>query len=63
MTDIADPNGWISWAGGERPVDGTQRVEYRLRRDGDRTRSFKAGMLDWAHTGGLGDIVAYRIVP
>lgn len=53
-------DGWIEWHGGECPVDGCVKVEYRLR-DGD-TSNEPASCLAWEHEGECYDIIAYRII-
>ena len=61
--------GWISWGGGECPVDNGVRVDVRYR-CGDESMNqpaLEAGNLaelwatDWAHTGHTHDIIAYRL--
>lgn len=52
--------GWIEWHGGECPVDGRVKVEYRLR-DGV-TSNEPASCLAWEHDGECYDIIAYRVV-
>jgi hypothetical protein len=59
---------WIDWAGGECPVpDGATEVEVRYVADSDgedaeRMTGDQARELHWSHTGGIGDIVAYRVL-
>ena len=54
-------DGWIAWAGGNRPVSHNKKVEVRLRGNFVDTRL--AGVLDWACSGtSLYDIIAYRVV-
>ena len=59
-------DGWIEWAGGECPVPGATRIQivFRCERDLSARSSDvdTAGALRWSHTGGAGDIVAYRVV-
>jgi hypothetical protein len=54
----ADEEGWITWYGGENPAVG-KRVDVFFRL-GNRS-NLPASNFDWRHTGGVGDIVAYRI--
>lgn len=58
-----DADGWIRWKGDPIcPVLHGQKIEVCLRCDpGVRYRSFAPENLRWAHTGDLGDIVAYRL--
>ena len=51
-------DGWISWTGGERPVDTI--VEVKLRNGG--TLMNFACIYDWRHVNDPVDIVAYRVV-
>jgi len=54
---------WISWLGGEMPVDGRTMVECRLRGDFCETRS--ADFFDWSYLKDAesdDDIIAYRVV-
>ena len=51
-------DGWIPWAGGERPVDTI--VEVKLR-NGGIIMNF-ACIYDWRHINDPVDIVAYRVV-
>lgn len=58
-----DDDGWIEWGGGERPVDGDELVVCKVRsgrewRDG---KAIMAKVLRWRHTGGIADIIAYRL--
>jgi len=53
-------DGWIEWHGGECPVDGCVKVEYRLR-DGE-TSNEPASCLAWEHEGECYDIIAYRVI-
>ena len=55
-------NGWIQWAGGDRPVEGHTTVAVRLR--GGEKCTDTAGYLSWVHIlGDAGqDIIAYRVV-
>lgn len=62
IPDAPTPDdGWIPWCGGDRPVDQSVEVEYRMR-DGE-VMSRRAGLLYWKHHQPLKhDIIAYRIV-
>ena len=51
-------DGWIPWAGGERPVDTI--VEVKLRNGGILMNY--ACVYDWRHLNDPVDIVAYRVV-
>jgi hypothetical protein len=55
---------WIEWAGGEMPVDSAQAVTVRLRHGKSSVLwpLMHAPSLSWVHTGGDGDIIAYRVV-
>jgi len=62
--ESADNNGWIEWAGGECPVDGSievQTIERRESRDKFDSTVFPAEDWEWSHDGGRYDIIAYRI--
>jgi len=61
IPDAPTPDdGWIPWGGGDRPVDQSVEVEYRMR-DGE-VLSRRAGLLYWKHHQPLNhDIIAYRI--
>jgi hypothetical protein len=67
MTDIADPNGWIEWAGGECPVEPETTVEVRFRMEKLGPMTEKASFFDWdwpeSDPPYNDDIAAYRIVP
>jgi len=58
-----DPDGWIDWHGGERPVWGDVMVEVMLR-NGDinisraRFWTWKRASAEYSH-----DIIAYRVLP
>jgi hypothetical protein len=59
----ADADGWIEWNGGGCPVDGGEFVVCKVRsgrewRDG---KPIMAKVLRWSHTGGIADIIAYRL--
>lgn len=59
---IAENEGWIEWSGGECPVDGDAIVEVKYRWHNHRQYSNdRAGDFIWLHTGGDGDIIAYRL--
>ena len=51
-------DGWIPWAGGERPVDTIVAVKLR---NGGIIMNF-ACIYDWRHINDPVDIVAYRVV-
>ncbi len=58
---------WIEWKGGECPVPDGVTYDVRFRADEDDSTDtevirFDADGLRWTHTGGLGDIVAYRLL-
>lgn len=56
---------WIEWPGGECPVLPGTVVEYRMREPvfpNEGTFQDIARDLEWPHTGGPSDIIAYRIV-
>ena len=58
-----DADGWIEWGGGECPVGGDVMVVCKVRaekefRNGEK---IKASILRWRHTGGMADIIAYRL--
>ena len=55
-------NDWISWNGGECPVDGDVRVDV-VYRDGLALEGWRAGGWGWDRIEGLeeDDILAYRI--
>lgn len=61
-----DNDGWISWEGGECPVEPGTLVDWRLRTgrefSGVNKPRFK---LDWSHRPDDPgqDIVAYRVIP
>lgn len=62
-------NDWITWNGGECPIPQgyTGRVETRYvgdtgDEDYEHMTSAQARELRWSHTGGLGDILAYRLL-
>ena len=53
-------DGWIPWAGGERPVERGDVV--RVKAKNGEIDTDKAHFYDWHHTGSAFDIVAYRVV-
>jgi hypothetical protein len=57
----AECGGWISWMGGECPMEGSVVVEAILR-DGTRCPAEPARVFEWGAEGNGGDIVRYRIV-
>lgn len=61
-TPTADSPPWIVWGGGTRPVDGSTKVEVRLR-DG-RELTARAEDIGWGavRAAGAYDVVAYRVV-
>jgi hypothetical protein len=60
-----DTDEWVEWSGGECPVNPEAKILYRLR-DGSENPTWRfAGELRWSYrtfAGGLGDIVAYKVV-
>ena len=62
IPEVAQPDadGWISWTGGECPVDATTRLDVRCR-NGDGERGTLAWMFSWSHEDEGDDIVAYRV--
>ena len=56
------PGEWVSWEGGECPLDWRTIVMVRFRhRDTLARKSKRADRYKWHHTGSGGDIIAYRI--
>lgn len=56
-------DGWIDWFGGECPfLDGSIKVQYRLRTGEEVVFGRPVDDLEWDHFGGSGDIIAYRVV-
>lgn len=55
---------WIPWDGGECPLgDTVKRWEYKVRANKVEPRGeINPRHLRWTHTGGAGDIVAYRVI-
>jgi len=63
MTEVID--GWVEWAGGERPVEADVIVDFKRRMDTElvwRPEEFRAGDLRWSHEGRSTDIISYRVV-
>lgn len=62
ITNKPDSDGWISWCGGECPVDGDVVVDVKFRAqgqadlDGDVADNFR-----WEHFSNGADVVAYRL--
>lgn len=56
----ADADGWIEWKGGECPVEASDEVDTKHRVGRVDIRRY-ANSAWWNHTGGHGDIVAYRL--
>lgn len=56
----ADDDGWIEWKGGECPVEASDEVDTKHRVGRVDIRRY-ANSAWWNHTGGHGDIVAYRL--
>lgn len=54
-------DGWIEWSGGSRPVPLWQNLEVRLRSGNFRSGQTAAYWV-WQHTGGINDIIAYRVI-
>jgi hypothetical protein len=53
---------WIDWHGGECPVDSDAIVEVKRRwHNPHKYNNDRAGDFSWSHTGGRGDIIAYRL--
>lgn len=58
----ADADGWISWSGGECPVDSDAIVEVKYRKSNPyQFNNDRAGDFTWSHHGIDGDIIAYRL--
>lgn len=56
-------DGWISWPGGECPVDSDAIVEVKYRKPNPHQfNNDRAGDFAWSHDGFDGDIIAYRLV-
>lgn len=53
-------NPWRVWFGGDMPCCGNVRVEI-LCRDGKKYTAY-ADTNDWSHTGGSGDIIAFKML-
>lgn len=59
---IAASDGWIQWAGGERPVDSDAIVEVKYRKPNPyQFNNDRAGDFTRSHDGFDGDIIAYRL--
>lgn len=56
----ADADGWIEWKGGECPVEASDEVDTKHRVGRVDIRRY-ANSAWWYHTGGHGDIIAYRL--
>lgn len=58
-----DADGWIEWRGGECPVGGDVMVVCKVRtgKEFRGGKKIKASILRWRHTGGMADIIAYRL--
>lgn len=58
-----DADGWIEWMGGECPVGGDVMVVCKVRtgKEFRGGKKIKASILRWRHTGGMADIIAYRL--
>lgn len=54
-------DGWITWTGGECPVEGNVVVQVRYR-SGAECTYYAANSCKWDHAGTSGDIIAYRVV-
>ena len=55
-------DGWISWSGGECPVDSDAIVEVKYRKSNPyQFNNDRAGDFTWSHHGIDGDIIAYRL--
>jgi len=58
---VKSDDGWISWFGGECPVNARELIDYKLR-SGEAYNSIIAGNLDWSYDDVAFDIIAYRVV-
>lgn len=60
----ADENEWITWGGGDCPVDPTDNVEVKLR-NGMFSSAAEAWTFSWVHMDDDAeqDIIAYRVIP
>lgn len=58
-----DAGGWIEWHGGGCPVGGDVMVACKVRtgKEFRNGKKIKASILRWRHTGGMADIIAYRL--
>jgi hypothetical protein len=60
---VADADGWIEWNGGARPLfNGETEVMVKFRGSTNEMSAGNGLGLNWNHDGGLGDIVAYKVV-
>lgn len=61
--DLPDADGWIEWKGGECPVGGDVMVVCKVRtgKEFRNGKKIKASILRWRHTGGMADIISYRL--
>lgn len=59
----ADADEWIAWKGGECQVGGDVVVVCKVRtgKEFRNGKKIKASILRWRHTGGMADIIAYRL--
>jgi hypothetical protein len=53
-------NEWITWTGGECPLDADVRIEIVLRNC--QVAKVRAGLCDWSIEGDGGDILRYRVI-
>lgn len=59
---VVGHDGWIQWAGGERPVDSDAIVEVKYRKPSPyQFNNGRAGDFNWLHDGFGGYIIAYRL--
>lgn len=59
---LAASDDWIEWHGGKCPVDSDAIVEVKRRwHNPHKYNNDRAGDFSWSHTGGRGDIIAYRL--
>lgn len=52
---------WIEWGGGVCPLPAACRVDYHMRGGAHVLIGARADALRWEHTGGGGDIIAYKL--
>jgi len=59
---MAPTNDWITWEGGDCPVDPTSLVGVKLR-NGHEIEQYRAGVLSWGHGNHIlpWQIVAYKV--